>query len=104
MRRRRRWFWTRARPAPGGDGIVSATADFSVNFAAADFGTDGAGSATLCAGADRRDVASGLFALEAADTRGDGDGIGQGASIVLNKVGDDIHRPGRRCDLLHDQR
>ena len=36
-------------------------------------------------------VASGLFALDAADTTaGDGDGIGQGASIVLNKVGNDI--------------
>ena len=36
-------------------------------------------------------MASGLFALDAADTTaGDGDGIGQGASIVLNKVGNDI--------------
>ena len=46
---------------------------------------------TLCAGAPGAGVASGLFALDAADTTaGDGDGIGQGASIVLNKVGNDI--------------
>ena len=50
-------------------------------------------------------VASGLFALDAADTTaGDGDGIGQGASIVLNKVGNDILGQIGACDLLHDQR
>ena len=39
--------------APGGDGIVSATADFSVNFAAVpDFGADGAGSAAYSTGSD----------------------------------------------------
>ena len=36
-------------------------------------------------------VASGLFALDAADTTaGDRDGIGQGAQIVLNQSGNDI--------------
>ena len=36
-------------------------------------------------------VASGLFALDAADTSaGDGDGIGQGAQIVLNQAGNVI--------------
>ena len=77
--------------APGGDGIVSATADFSVNFSAANFGTDGASSARYALVLTGAGVASGLFALDAADTTaGDGDGIGQGASIVLNKVGNDI--------------
>ena len=77
--------------APNGDGIVSATGNFSVNFAAASFGTDGAGSATYSLVLTGSNVASGLFALDAADTTaGDGDGIGQGASIVLNKVGNDI--------------
>ena len=59
--------------------------------AAANFGTDGAGSATYSLVLTGSNVASGLFALDAADTTaGDGDGIGQGASIVLNKVGNDI--------------
>ena len=70
-----------------GDGIVSATADFSVNFAATtDFGTDGAGSEVFSLALTGTDVASGLFALDAADVLGvgdDGDGIGQGAEIVL---------------------
>ena len=36
-------------------------------------------------------VASGLFALDAADTSAaDGDGIGQGAQIVLNQSGNVI--------------
>ena len=37
-------------------------------------------------------VASGLFALDAADTSavGDGDGIGQGAQIVLDQSGNTI--------------
>ena len=66
--------------APGGDGIVSATGNFSVNFSAANFGTDGAGSATYSLVLTGSNVASGLFALDAADTTaGDGDGIGQGA-------------------------
>ena len=74
-----------------GDGIVSATADFSVNFSATNFGTDGASSARYALVLTGAGVASGLFALDAADTTaGDGDGIGQGASIVLNKVGNDI--------------
>ena len=61
---------------PDGDGIVSATADFSVNFSAANFGTDGASSATYSLVLTGSDVASGLFALDAADTTaGDGDGM-----------------------------
>ena len=78
--------------APGGDGIVSATADFSVNFAAVtDFGADGAGSAAYSLVLTGSNVASGLFALDAADTSAvDGDGIGQGAQIVLNQSGNVI--------------
>src|SRR6185436_18796544 len=77
--------------APGGDGIVSATGNFSVNFSAANFGTDGAGSATYSLVLTGSNVASGLFALDAADTTaGDGDGIGQGAQIVLNQSGNVI--------------
>jgi hypothetical protein len=77
---------------PGGDGIGSATADFSANFSPApNFGTDGAGSARYALVLTGAGIASGLFALDPADTTaGDGDGIGQGASIVLNKVGNDI--------------
>ena len=72
-------------------GVASATGDFSANFAASNFGTDGASSARYALVLTGASVASGLFALDAADTTaGDGDGIGQGASIVLNKVGNDI--------------
>ena len=94
-RRRRRLCWTR-RPvgAEDGDGIGwSATVgNFAVNFAAAtDFGSDGAGSATYALVLTGSNVASGLFALDAADTSaGDGDGIGQGAQIVLNQAGNVI--------------
>ena len=78
--------------APNGDGIVSATADFSVNFAAAtDYGSDGPGSATYSLVLTGSNVPSGLFALDPADTSaGDGDGIGQGAQIVLNQSGNVI--------------
>ena len=77
--------------APGGDGIASATGDFSVNFLAVNFGTDGASSATYSLVLTGSNVASGLFALDAADTTaGDGDGIGQGAEIVLNQSGNTI--------------
>ena len=77
-----------------------------VNFAAAmDFGSDGAGSATYSLVLTGSNVASGLFALDAADTTaGDGDGIGQGAPIVLNKVGNYDHRLDRRDHLLHHHR
>ena len=84
---------------------VSTHGNFSVNFSAANFGTDGASSATYSLVLTGSNVASGLFALDAADTTaGDGDGIGQGASIVLNKVGNDILGQIGAVDLLHDQR
>ena len=76
---------------PDGDGIVSATGDFSLNFAAPAFGTDGAGSARYALVLTGSNVASGLFALDPADTSSvDGDGIGQGAQIVLNQSGNAI--------------
>ena len=76
-------------------GLATVTANFADNFSAPDFGTDGAGSATYTLVLTGSNVASGLFAL-GSSKRGDGAGIGQGA-IVLNKVGNDIHRPGRRA-------
>ena len=90
--------------APGGDGIVSATADFSVNFAAVTaFGTDGPGSVDLRSGARRhrravRPVRAGSYGHDG----GDGDGIGQGKEILLNQERRHDHRPGRGEDLLHD--
>ena len=49
------------------------------------------GSATYSLVLTGANVASGLFALDAADTSaGDGDGIGQGAEIVLNQAGNVI--------------
>ena len=48
-------------------------------------------AASPIAGSDGLDVASGLFALDPADTSAvDGDGIGQGAQIVLNQSGNVI--------------
>ena len=56
-----------------------------------DFGSDGPGSATYSLVLTGSNVASGLFALDAADTTaGDVDGIGQGAPIVLNQSGNTI--------------
>ena len=80
--------------APNGDGIVSATGNFALNFGSpppTDFGSDGPGSATYSLVLTGSNVASGLFALDPADTSaGDGDGIGQGAQIVLNQSGNVI--------------
>ncbi len=67
--------------APNGDGIVSATADYSVNFAAkSDFGTDGAantGSRVYELTFNGTDVDSGLKDLD-------------GNPIVMNLVGGEI--------------
>ena len=72
-------------------GVASATGDFSANFLAVNFGTDGASSATYSLVLTGSNVASGLFALDAADTTlADLDGIGQGAQIVLNQSGNTI--------------
>ena len=89
---------------PAGDGIVSATANFAGNFAAVP--TSAAtvpGSATYSLVLTGSNVASGLFALDAADTSvGDGDGIGQGAQIVLNQSGNIITGSVGAHHLLHD--
>ena len=89
IRRLRRLCWTK----PGcsaGDGIVSATGNFSGNFAAANFGTDGAGSARYALVLTGAGVASGLFALDVTDTETVIDPIGQGAQILLNQSGNTI--------------
>ena len=99
MRRRTRWFWTRrvllgteedGDSAPAG--LATVTANFADNFAAVtDFGSDGPGATTYSLVLTGSNVNSGLFALDALDTTaGDGDGIGQGAQIVLNQSGNTI--------------
>ena len=85
----------------GGDfapaGLNTVSANFADNFGLLpNFGTDGPSSATYSLVLTGSNVASGLFAL--------GVNGAQGASIVLNKVWQRHSRPGRRCDLLHDQR
>ncbi|MCC8945832.1 hypothetical protein H8A97_12175 [Bradyrhizobium sp. Arg62] len=72
-------------------GLDTVTADFSNNFTAGSYGSDGAGSTTYTLKLTGLNVASGLYALDPTDkTAGDGDGIGQGTQIVLNQVGDTI--------------
>ena len=73
-------------------GLDTVTVNLADNFAAVpDFGSDGPGSATYSLVLTGSNVASGLFALDAADTTaGDLDGIGQGAQIVLNQSGNTI--------------
>ncbi|MGY3129868.1 VanZ family protein [Bradyrhizobium sp. USDA 4501] len=72
-------------------GLDTVTADFSNNFTAGSYGSDGAGSTTCTLKLTGLNVASGLYALDPTDkTAGDGDGIGQGTQIVLNQVGDTI--------------
>ena len=73
---------------PGGDGVVSDSADFSGLFNAVDYGTDGPGSVgysfAVNPSSPGGSVGSGLYALDASDTTtGDGDGIGQGDEIML---------------------
>ena len=73
-RRRRRSCWTRARlgtdrsadVAP--TGLASATANFSINFAAAAFGADGAGSVSYKLVLSAEGIGSGLYALDNSDT------------------------------------
>ena len=93
---------------PGCAGTATAlclrpgTSRSTLRRAGEDFGTDGAGSATYSLVLTGSNVASGLFALDPADTTaGDGDGIGQGAQIVLNQVRQRDHRLDRRDHLLH---
>ena len=83
----------------GGDfdpaGLASVTLDLGDNFTE-DFGADGeaaSDSTTYALVLDGAPVASGLYALDAADADGvgdDGDGIGQGDEIMLTMDGDDV--------------
>ncbi len=77
---------------PNGDGVVSATANFADNFVApTDFGTDGPGLVAYFLVLTGNNVGSGLYALDNTDTSDmDGDGIGQGAEILLNQTGNTI--------------
>jgi hypothetical protein len=70
-----------------GNGQTSPT----ISSRAGDFGEDGPGSVSYQLILSANGIASGLFALDAADTSaGDGDGIGQGAQITLSQVGNTI--------------
>ncbi|MGH6710170.1 MAG: DUF5801 repeats-in-toxin domain-containing protein, partial [Bradyrhizobium sp.] len=72
-------------------GLATVTANFADNFTGGSYGADGAGTTAFTLKLTGSNVASGLFALDAADkTAGDGDGIGQGAQIVLNQAGNVI--------------
>ena len=64
-------------------GVASATGDFSANFAAADFGTDGAGSVSYKLTLSGEGIGSGLFALDPTDTETVIDPLGQGLQILL---------------------
>jgi hypothetical protein len=70
------------------------TANFADNFTPVggiNYGTDGAGNTAYTLALTGSNVASGLYALDAANTSaGDGDGIGQGTQIVLNQSGNTI--------------
>jgi hypothetical protein len=74
---------------------TNATASFADNFtnAAVDFGADGPGSVSYALMLSAGSVGSGLFAIDASDTDPvgvDGDGIGQGAQILMTQVGNVI--------------
>ncbi|GAA4024044.1 hypothetical protein GCM10022280_26080 [Sphingomonas swuensis] len=72
-------------------GLASVSAGFAGNFAAASYGADGAGSTSYSLVLNGTNVASGLYALQAGDvSTADGDGLGQGAQIVLNLSGNTI--------------
>ena len=111
MRWRRRLCWTRRagwrrdgrRQRAGGSGHGDGELCRQL-CGGPDFGSDGPGSATYSLVLTGTNVASGLFALDAADTAaGDLDGIGQGAQIVLNQAGNVITGSVGRHQLLHDQ-
>ena len=70
-------------------GLATVQANFADNFVAPiAFGADGPGSVSYSLVLSGSNVNSGLYALAPTDTTaGDGDGIGQGAPILLNQVG-----------------
>ena len=71
---------------------TNASANFADNFAPAiSYGEDGAGKTTYSLVLTGTNVASGLYAIDPTDTSaGDGDGIGQGAQILLSQTGNVI--------------
>ncbi len=79
-------------------GLATTTANFADNFSTPpNFGSDGPLGGTAASGTSYAlvltgtNVASGLYALDNTDTTaGDGDGIGQGAQILLNQSGNTI--------------
>ena len=72
-------------------GLAVQAADFSDNFSAPDFGSDGSGNVSYSLQLTGTDVGSGLYALDSSDSAVDDlDGIGQGAQIELNLVGGKI--------------
>ena len=70
-------------------GLATVQASFGDNFVApVAFGADGPGGVSYSLVLSGSNVLSGLYALAPSDTTtGDGDGIGQGAQIILNQVG-----------------
>ena len=81
----------------GGASDQSASATFSDNFNGPDFGSDGEGNTVYNLHLGGENVGSGLYALDPTDTNADpgsdgydGDGIGQGAEILLNQSGNTI--------------
>ncbi len=105
IRRLRRLCSTRARSPPNGDGHCVCDRELLGQLCGGELRHRWSWQRDLCAGSDRfeRGVRA-VCAGSGGHQRGDGDGIGQGAQIVLNQVGNDHHRPDRRDDLLHDQR
>ncbi|GAA4029632.1 hypothetical protein GCM10022281_06030 [Sphingomonas rosea] len=72
-------------------GLASASAGFANSFSVLVYGADGAGSTAYSLVLNGSNVASGLFALQSGDvSTADGDGLGQGAQIVLNQSGNTI--------------
>ena len=71
--------------------------------AAVDFGAT-ARAASAYRAPSANGIGSGLFALDPADTSAvDGDGIGQGAQITLNQIGNTITGSAGGDGLLHDR-
>ena len=70
-------------------GLATVQASFADNFVAPiAYGADGPGGVSYSLVLSGSNVLSGLYALAPSDTSaGDGDGIGQGAQIILNQVG-----------------
>ena len=76
-------------PVPeDGDGIASVTASFADNFAAADFGTDGAGGVDYALVLTGSNVGSGLYTLGVDGAQGDEILLSQSGDAITGSVGD----------------